>query len=791
MRFIIFVLIISCSILKAANPHLLFNSSDLPAMRVSVESTEFVQPKGNFCGEPLDFSVRPMMFEEHTYTHYFPESTWEPEITALKEKLSSTPLRKHPRLFPSLEKQQFDHLPAVIRDTITLRADEMMRKGSDSYLDLTKIGESEAQAGYARFLNQALLDLLAAWKITNNSSYARHAEIMCRALLRAFPPETGTLTTEAGQASNPHAVGELLQGLAIAYDLLHSRMNPTSRREMAQSMAQYADIQLKRTRASYGIDGSQRARSNWWVPYHNWTAIIGGSMGLQALVLEGELDGYDPYPALWTALSSIEKWLDMGFDKDGATLEGNHYFQFAYAYALPFMEAMRARGGPNLFASEKLAKALDYQAGEMIPVGSVMNFNAWSTSHYTGLRWDYVPLLLAQSYNRPLGVWIWENSLELPNLHALTAFYYPIGMQAQDPIASQSPLISFYSNLGMANFRTGWSEDDLMFTFSSGPFHPTTHGHSDENNFTLYAYGEKFAVETGPREYGEAHNIILVDGKGQAPSGGSRGVDGRMVKYADSDAYSYVLGDAKSAYDRNTLGQQGIQLGRADRHIVYVKGNHLTDNPQQDTPPYFIIYDDIQRHYSQSKYTWQLYSDSTNELKINPRTAQTQQDNKIVHVIGKNKQNLLQLMFVHPKDVELSVDNYKNHPRLKADVEAINPHFLTVALPVKSNWIKRLPKLIRVGNEEFAGGVIEWGRCTDFIAVNIGGQIDWQDINSDAKVLQIRTDNNGKLLSYLAVDATFLKIADNTVFSEKEKKSVIFDGEDVLVMIVNTEHCID
>jgi hypothetical protein len=761
---------------------------------ISDTTADFTQPEGDFCGEPLDFNVRPMMLKEHTYTHYFPQDTWQPQIDALREKLSTKPQGKHPRLFPSLAEQQFRRLPVVIRKTIIQRTNETMRKGSESYLDLTKIGESEAQAGYARFLNQALLDLLAAWKITNNTSYAQHAERMCRALIEAFPPESETdgLSTEAGQASNPHAVGELLQGLAIAYDLLHSRMDADFRSELAAAMSKYVTIQLIRTRASFGIDGPERVSSNWWVPYHNWTAIIGGSMGLQALVLEGEIEGFDPYPALWTAYSSIEKWLDMGFDEKGATLEGNHYFQFAYAYALPFIEAMRARGGDDLFASEKLKNALDYQAGEMIPVGSPMDFNAWSTSHYTGLRWDYVPLLLARVYNQPLGVWIWEKSLQLPHLHALSAFYYPIGMQARNPIASQSPLIRFYSQLGMANFRTGWSEDDLLFTFSSGTFHPTTHGHSDENNFTLYAYGERFAVETGPREYGsEAHNTILVDGKGQSPSGGSRGVDGRIVRNADSTAYSYVLGDAKSAYDRNTHGQQGIRLGRADRHIIYVKGNHLTNNPQQDPPPYFIIYDYIQRHYSQSSYTWLLYSDSGNRLSVNPLIEQTHRGENVVHSIGKNKQNLLELTFLHPKDVELSVDDYKSHPRLKADVKAVNPHFLTVALPVKSDWTKQLPELIRIGNEEFAGGVIEWGSCRDFVAVNICGQINWQGIKSDAKALHLRTDDDGKVLNWLAVDAAFLEVKNDVVFRVKEKQSVVFDGKDVLPIKLNTEHSID
>lgn len=130
-------------------------------------------------------------------------------------------------------------------------------------------------------------------------------------------------------------------------------------------------------------------------------------MGKLALAIEGDVDGLDVYPALWAAVSSIEKWLDEGFDPNGTTLEGNHYIQLAYAYALPFMNALKARGGPDLFASRKQQKALEYMAGELVPGLRPLLLNAWNSSHYQGLRWDYVPLLLAGEYEAPLGVWLW------------------------------------------------------------------------------------------------------------------------------------------------------------------------------------------------------------------------------------------------------------------------------------------------------------------------------------------------------------------------------------------------
>ena len=765
---------------------------EIQKFSISGNKSSIMSDSPDSCFKPLDLSLRPMMFEEFMYTHYFPEDTWKSEIEAFSKILEKSQPCQSPRLFPlfSQQKKVFSRLPIEIRRDIRTRANGYVQPSSDTYFDLNSINsDSKERRGpaYARELNHKLLDVVVSWVISGNNIYSRYAEDMIQAIIREFTPKTLNHETADFVA---HADSELIKALAISYDLMFEVLDNDLKKNIENTLVGFIEKQLAQTRASYGIDGADRVRSNWWIPYHNWTAIVSGSMGMAALVVEGRVEGFDASAALWTAYSTTKMWLDEGFDPAGANLEGNHYIQFALSYTLPFIDALRSRGGPNLFEHSKLSNSLEYIVGEVLPGDSgMLPLNAHITSHYSGLTWDYIVLMLAKEYDSPVGLWVWQKSLQ--KTHPLTALYYPVGMRPLTPEQAGQRLVQFYLKRGLANFRTGWSGDDIFFTFMSGPFHPTTHGHSDENNFTLYAYGNRFAVELGPRYYGSGeHNTVLVDGKGQAVSTGNRGVDGRLVQYGDCDSYSYVMGDAKSAYDRNSYGQQGIRLGRADRHIIYAKGSSLLSSQADDIPAYFIIYDDIQRYYNNSIYTWQMYSDKGNSIDVNPRIGNLSRGNNVAHIIGKNNQSRLEMIFLNPDNLSIKTDEYDEYPLLKVEAQAVNPDFLTIAIPVKTNRLQSLPDVVSVTDKNMSGGVLKWSNCSDFIALSRCGNIKWQQIESDAKLLKVRLVN-GRAITWLAIDATFLKVGSETIFAEEKNISVMFDGGKKVYIEANQRHRIN
>ena len=62
----------------------------------------------------------------------------------------------------------------------------------------------------------------------------------------------------------------------------------------------------------------------------------------------------------------------------------------------------------------------------------------------------------------------------------------------------------------------GWDEEDRLVSVTSGTGGAGCWKHADENNFTFFANGEKFAIDPGAGYGGtNHHNAIMVDGLGQ------------------------------------------------------------------------------------------------------------------------------------------------------------------------------------------------------------------------------------------------------------------------------------
>lgn len=81
----------------------------------------------------------------------------------------------------------------------------------------------------------------------------------------------------------------------------------------------------------------------------------------------------------------------------------------------------------------------------------------------------------------------------------------------------------------------------------------------------------------------DAHNTILVDGKGQDPH------VGRIGRFFGSDLYIYVKGNAEESYE---------DLKEFSRHLVFIK------------PDFFIIYDKLQLTEGQHAYSWVLHTEA-------------------------------------------------------------------------------------------------------------------------------------------------------------------------------------
>lgn len=748
---------------------------------------------------PLDFSMREPFRNEHGYTHYFPTETWEPSIEAFRKKLGEAPARgaDEPKLFADLVSQMehLDQIPDRLKEVVLQRSDDYLNPESNAFIrfdNLTHGRSPSSGPGFIRILNQELLNLLVAWKLTGETRYRDASIEFVDSLLVEFPVSLLTDSTAAssGVEINPHGASELIKPLAIAYDLLRGEMDPSSHRALAKRLSEYIEVQLQRTRSSIAIHGPGRSQSNWWVPYHNWTAMVCGSMGLAALAIEGDLDDFDPMPFLWTAYSSLQMWLDKSFEPEGAYLEGNHYTKLGLGYAVPFFEALALRGGPNLLQHPHLTKSLHYVASELLPEPSPMRLNAWNRSNYSALRWDYFTLVLARALQQPVGLWIWENATETNRLHPLGVFYYPFELEAETPKKAGVDKEIFFLRRGLVNLRSGWDRDDFFFAFSAGPLFPTTHGQSDENTFHLYAYGSLFAVDSGSGGYGtDTKSGILINGRGQAPSGGSRSVDGFIPAFGQGPGYSYIMGDAKSAYDQNNHGQPGVGVGRADRHVLYVKGNVDSNSPMKEAPPYVVIFDDIQHNKDVNTYTWLLQSASGNFYDLaGIADADVSSDGLSISVWGANGEANMDVHFFNPVEFEVKADRILGNQRLNVSTDAINPYFLSLLFPYRMAWENDLPAIQRFAGDGFAGGTLRADKYMDIIAASWDGPINKDGVESDAQLLHMRMDTSGNPISWMVIGATYLKVSGEMLLQSSEPIGMQFYDDRHFPIQANPEH---
>ena len=127
------------------------------------------------------------------------------------------------------------------------------------------------------------------------------------------------------------------------------------------------------------------------------------------------------------------------------------------------------------------------------------------------------------------------------------------------------PLARVFPDTGLAVLRTNLANaaEDVQFLLKSNPFGSVSHANADQAGFYLAAYGEPLLIPSGhyqgshevlfgsPHHAGWtwqswAHNVPLVDGKGQASR--SPQAAGQVEHFYHSPVADYVRVDATNAY---------------------------------------------------------------------------------------------------------------------------------------------------------------------------------------------------------------------------------------------------
>lgn len=151
------------------------------------------------------------------------------------------------------------------------------------------------------------------------------------------------------------------------------------------------------------------------------------------------------------------------------------------------------------------------------------------------------------------------------------------------------PSSHVFRDVGFVGMHTDLVDPNrVSFLFKSSPYGSYNHAHADQNSFTINAYGEPLAIDSGWYDYyysahdkgyakrTHAHNAITYDGlNGQyfnpTDSDGNINAKGFIGGFVTGDSFDGVTGDATRAYAGN--------LGKAVRSAVFLK----------DTPTIIVV----------------------------------------------------------------------------------------------------------------------------------------------------------------------------------------------------------
>ncbi len=361
--------------------------------------------------------------------------------------------------------------------------------------------------------------------------------------------------------------------------------------------------------------------------------------------------GWHQGPSYWTAYQSRVLHFITALKKaTGIDLMQKEFFQNTpyfilytnppYAHFSPFGDG--EHGSPNK------------SRGEML-----YNYSSLLNDPY--LRW-YADYLNAGHPNNILGVLLKNDDVgSKPPVNLPQARYFPgVG------------LVSLHTALGNA-------EEDVHFLFHSDPYGGVSHGHPDENAFTIEAFGEALALATGyypwygsdhhrfwQRQSKSSNTITINGGTGQE---GVAAAKGKIAHFENNDIYDYIMGDATEAY-------MGL-LKKFHRHVVHIR------------PGVFILFDDLE---APEPVTFEWWLHALSEMKIDEKKKSlliSEGDVRLkVQFLQSGELNFNQVTgFNPPPEVRgESTPDYKNNWHLTASTASkeLKTRFITCLIPYKT-----------------------------------------------------------------------------------------------------------
>ncbi|MFC4777656.1 DUF4962 domain-containing protein [Paenibacillus sp. GCM10023252] len=448
-------------------------------------------------------------------------------------------------------------------------------------------------------------------------------------------PTWGNGTTNT---NNDLAAAHQLLGLGLFYDWLFHHLTDTTKNSIRDRLIERGAIMNDSALAINGQDG-------WWredyMGNHLWVNMTGLAGAAAAI--------YDEHsPAIGWLNTATSKYTSVmnNLSDDGASHEGVGYWQYGMGYVTMYMELAKKLLGANLYGETWMTKTSDYALYNMLPR------NSWTiaNSHFQFAdsprsNWygpGFILRTLANQYNDGTAQWLAQELLDSGiddgDFQWLSLVNYNAGVSPVSPANAGKSTLKHFGDMGLVYARSGWSGDEAVIGFKSGPYmgHENldnveydmggAHVHPDVNHFSLFGNGEWLINDDGyAYKYTSNHNTLLIDGLGQMGDGGAwfSGWEYRVKNarpairkaYTSAD-FDHIIGEGAPAYTA------GRNVSKYTRHLIFMK------------PDVLIVVDDIalsashqmelrffpeKQSYSQSGNSY-LMQGSSAKLAVTPLT---------------------------------------------------------------------------------------------------------------------------------------------------------------------------
>lgn len=494
--------------------------------------------------------------------------------TARADDTLDTLQTAHPRLM--LNDTQLDDLRRTATWDVDLeRMADQVHNQAISYLTATPLKhelKGPRLLAVSRECLSRIYPLALAWRWTGNKAFADAAIANLKAVC-AFPD---------WNPSHFLDVAEMTHAVAIGYDWLYACMDEATRAEIRAGLIKH------------GLEAGVTAYASapWWATSeYNWNQVCNSGLLIGALAIAESNPEYAE-SFVPKAVASLPIAL-ASYNPEGVWNEGPAYWNYATSYTAFGLAALRTALGTDFRLGNQpgLRETAWYPLLTTGPTGLFLNFADSSQNS----RRKPMPALfwLAQTYNLPAVAALEHALLETQPANALHLVWYvprPVG----DETPPQLDRV-FRGAVSVAVTRSAWNDPNALFAGVKGGDNQVNHGHLDLGNFELDALGVRWARDLGSDDYNlpgyfdrkpggqrwryyrnisESHNVPMIDGQGQDPSGTAEIVGARS-----SEDGIFAIVDLGKAYPAQTTSARRGVASLAGRKALLVQDEFTLKTP--------------------------------------------------------------------------------------------------------------------------------------------------------------------------------------------------------------------